>query len=134
MAPFISTRLNDLSNGLIRPIRLSESTRYIRTHSSQITCIWLVNLRKRLLFYVTCICNVYKMSGRSVSVYTDTSALHEYLCALVQNGHEFCKLLIKRPQIVMFSNNIKKINVKNLENCEKSLCKSGPFCIIVYRL
>ena len=38
--------------------------------------------------------------------------------------HEFCKLLIKRPQTVMFSNNIQKINVKNLENCEKSLCKS----------
>ena len=24
------------------------------------------------------VCNVYKMSGRSVSVYTDTSASHEY--------------------------------------------------------
>ena len=45
----ISTRRNDLSNGLIRPIRLSEFTRYICIHSSQITCIWLVNLRKRLL-------------------------------------------------------------------------------------
>ena len=42
MAAFISTRRNDLSNGLIRPIRLSESTRYIRIHSSQITCILLV--------------------------------------------------------------------------------------------
>ena len=30
MATFISTRRNNLSNGLIRPIRLSESTRYIR--------------------------------------------------------------------------------------------------------
>ena len=40
-------------------------------------------------------CNVYKMSGRSVRVYTDTSASHEYLCTLIQNGHEFCKLLIK---------------------------------------
>ena len=65
------------------------------------------------------------MSGCSVSVYTDTSASHEYLCTLIQNGHEFCKLLIKRPQKVMFSNYIKKINVKNLENCEKSLYKSG---------
>ena len=55
MATFISTRRNNLSNGLIRPIRLSEPTRYIRIHSSQITCIWLVNLRKRLLFDVTCI-------------------------------------------------------------------------------
>ena len=44
------------------------------------------------------------MSGRSESVYTDTSALHEYLCTLIQNGHEYFKLLIKRPQIVMFSN------------------------------
>ena len=49
MAAFISTRRSDLSNGLIRPIRLSEFTRYIRIHSSQITCIWLVNLRKRLM-------------------------------------------------------------------------------------
>ena len=36
------------------------------------------------------------MSGRSVSVYTNTSAWHEYLCTLIQNGHEFRKLLIKR--------------------------------------
>ena len=35
--------------------------------------------------------NVYKMSDRFVSVYTDTSA-----------SHEFCELLIKRPQTVMF--------------------------------
>ena len=74
-----------------------------------------------------------KMSGRSVSVYTDTSALHEYLCTLIQNGHEFCKVLIKRPQTVMFSNYIQKINIKNLENRYKILCKSGPFCISVYR-
>ena len=48
MAAFISTWWNCLSNGLICPIRLSESTRYIRVYSSQITCMWLVNLRKRL--------------------------------------------------------------------------------------
>ena len=29
--------------------------------------------------------NVYKMSGRSVSVYTDTSASHEYLRILIQD-------------------------------------------------
>ena len=52
------------------------------------------------------------MSGRSV--YTDTSASHEYLCALIKNGHEFCKLLIKRPQTVMISNYILKINEKTL--------------------
>ena len=51
-------------------------------------------------------CNVYKMSGSFVSMYTDTSASHDYLCTLIQNGHEFCKLLIKRPQTVMFSNYI----------------------------
>ena len=44
------------------------------------------------------------MSGRSVSVYIDTSALYEYLCTLIENGHEYCKFLIKRPEIVMFSN------------------------------
>ena len=54
--------------------------------------------------HFTYTCNVYKMSGRSVSVYTDTSASHEYLCTLIQNGHSFSKLLIKRPQTVMFSN------------------------------
>ena len=53
-----------------------------------------------------CLNNVYKMSSRSVSVYTDTSASHKYLCTLIQNGHEFCKLLIKRPQTLMFSNYI----------------------------
>ena len=47
------------------------------------------------------ISNVYKLSGRSVTVYTDTSASHEYLCTLIQNGHEFCKLFIKGPQTVM---------------------------------
>ena len=39
---------------------------------------------------------IYKMSGRSLSVYKDTSASHEYLCTLIKNGHEFCKLLLKR--------------------------------------
>ena len=44
---------------------------------------------------------IYKMSGRSLSVYKDTSASHEYLCTLIMNGHEFCKLLLKRTQIVV---------------------------------
>ena len=39
---------------------------------------------------------IYKMSGRSLSVYKDTSASHEYLCTLIKNGLEFCKLLLKR--------------------------------------
>ena len=77
--------------------------------------------------------NVYKMTGRSVSVYTDTSASHEYLCTLIQNGHEFCKLLIKRTQNSQVFKLHLKINVKNLKNWEKNLCKSGPFCISVYR-
>ena len=38
------------------------------------------------------------MSGRSVSVYTDMSASHKYLCTLIENRHELCKLLIIRPQ------------------------------------
>ena len=40
---------------------------------------------------MTLVRNVYKMSGRSASVYADTSALHEYLRTLIRNGHEFCK-------------------------------------------
>ena len=47
------------------------------------------------------VCTIYKMSGRSLSVYKDTSASHEYLCTLIKNGHEFCKLLLKRTQIVV---------------------------------
>ena len=50
------------------------------------------------------ISNVYKMSDRSVSVYPDTSASQEYLCTLIQNKHEFCKLLMKRPQTDIFLN------------------------------
>ena len=52
------------------------------------------------------ICTIYKMSGRSLSVYKDTSASHEYLCTLKKNGHEFCKLLLKRTQIVVQLNYI----------------------------
>ena len=47
------------------------------------------------------LCTIYKMSGRSLSVYKDTSASHEYLCTLIKNGLEFCKLLLKRTQIVV---------------------------------
>ena len=55
------------------------------------------------------------MIGRSVS-YTDTSALHEYLCTLIQNGHKYCKLLIKQSCFqIMFKN----IIIKSLKNCEK---------------
>ena len=59
------------------------------------------------------------MSGRSVSVYTNMSALHEYLCTPIQNGHKYCKLLIRRPPTVMFSNCVKKNDAKSLKNCEK---------------
>ena len=65
--------------------------------------VFLLNFTHELLMSFR---SVYKMSGRSASVYTDTSASHEYLCTLILNIHEFCKLLIKRPQIVMFSNYI----------------------------
>ena len=44
------------------------------------------------------------MSGCSISVHTETIALHEYLCTLIQNRHEYCKMIITRPQKVMFSN------------------------------
>ena len=37
---------------------------------------------------------------------TDTSALHQYLCTLMQNGHKYCELLTKRPLRVMFSNDV----------------------------
>ena len=84
-----------------------------------------------LLYYVKCY--VYKMSGRSVSrsvsVYTDTSASHEYLCLMIQNGHEFVNYLSKTSNNHVFK---LKINVKNFD-CDKRLCKSGPFCISVYR-
>ena len=33
------------------------------------------------------------MSGCSLSVYKDASALHKYLCTLIKNGHEFIKRL-----------------------------------------
>ena len=57
-----------------------------------------------IVIIIMIISTVYKMGGRSVSVYTDTSASREYLCTLMQNGHKFCKLLTNRPQTVMFSN------------------------------
>ena len=60
------------------------------------------------------------MSGRSVSVYTDTSASHEYPCTLIQNGHDLKQSCFQ----ITF-------NCKNLENCEKNLCKSEPLCISV---
>ena len=41
------------------------------------------------------------MSGHALSVYKDTSAWHEYLCTVIKNGHEFCKLLLKGTQIVV---------------------------------
>ena len=46
------------------------------------------------------LCTIYKMSGRSLSVYKDTSASHEYLCALIKNKHEFCKLLIRNDEMI----------------------------------
>ena len=49
-----------------------------------------------VLLAVFILCTIYKMSGRSLSVYKDTSA-----SILIKNGHEFCKLLLKRTQIVV---------------------------------
>ena len=58
-------------------------------------------LGKMVIFGLCFVCTIYKMSGRSLSVYKDTSASHEYLCTLIKNGHEFCKLLLKHTQIVV---------------------------------
>ena len=59
------------------------------------------------------------MSGRSVSVFTGTNASHEYLCTLIQNGHEFCKLLIKRHQTVIFQITFKKYMLKTWKIARK---------------
>ena len=68
---------------------------YIKT---LIKHVFLLNFTYELLMsFIT----IYKMSGRSLSVYRDTSASREYLCTLIKNGHEFCKLLLKRTQIVV---------------------------------
>ena len=69
---------------------------YIKT---LIKHVFLLNFTYELLMSFRS--TVYKMSGRSLSVYKDTSASHEYLCTLIKNGHEFCKLLLKRTQIVV---------------------------------
>ena len=57
---------------------------YIRT---LIKHVFLLNFTHELLMSFRS--TIYKMSGRSLSVYKDTSASHEYLCALIKNGHEF---------------------------------------------
>ena len=67
---------------------------YIKT---LIKHVFLLNFTHELL--MSFVSTIYKMSGRSLSVYKDTSASHEYLCTLIKNGHEFCKLLTKRTQI-----------------------------------
>ena len=77
-------------------------------------CIWI--LMQPLSFFI--LNTIYKMSDRSLSVYKDTSASHEYLCTLIKNGHEFCKLLLKRTEIVVQWNYIWKLNVRSLENCD----------------
>ena len=69
---------------------------YIKT---LIKNVFLLNFTYELLMSFRS--TVYKMSGRSLSVYKDTGASHEYLCTLIKNGHEFCKLLLKRTQIVV---------------------------------
>ena len=49
------------------------------------------------------VCNIHNISGLCISA-TDKSAQHKHQCTLIQNGPEYCKLHIKRPQTVMFSN------------------------------
>ena len=69
---------------------------YIKT---LIKHVFLLNFTHELS--MSFVSTIYKMSGRSLSVYKDTSASHECLCTLIKNGHEFCKLLLKRTQIVV---------------------------------
>ena len=35
------------------------------------------------------VCTIYKMSGRSLSVYKNTRASHEYLCTLIKTDTNF---------------------------------------------
>ena len=67
---------------------------------------WKVITPVHLLLLRSAVSTIYKISGRFLSVYKHTSALHEYLCTLIKNGHEFCKLLLKRTQIVVQLNYI----------------------------
>ena len=69
--------------------------------------------------------NICNISGRSVSVYTDTSAFHEYLCTLIQNGHEYCIYLSNDLKQSCFQSMPRKINVKSLKNCEKVSVNHG---------
>ena len=55
----------------------------------------------KMIKFIRCNYCLQNECGRSLSVYKDTSASHEYLCTLIKNEHEFCKLLLKRTQIVV---------------------------------
>ena len=67
---------------------------------------WKVITPVDLLLLRSAVSTIYKIGGRFLSVYEHTSALHEYLCTLRKNGHEFCNLLLKRTQIVVQLNYI----------------------------
>ena len=72
------------------------------TYADHANTFFFIFSMKTVQSYISkTICTTYKMSGRSLSVYKDTSASHEYLCTLIKNGHEFCKLRLKRTQIVV---------------------------------
>ena len=75
----------------------------------------LINQKRQMLkthptefVWLSLISNVYKMSGRSVSVYTDTSASHEYLCTLIYTDTNFVNYLSNDLKQTCFQITFKK--------------------------
>ena len=83
-------------------ITKSGHTRWVSLDTFALDSAWCLVVNFTHCHFVPC--GIYTLPF--CALYIDMSASHEYLCTLVQNGHEFCKLLIKRPQTVMFSNYI----------------------------
>ena len=65
--------------------------------------IFYLITRNLIVSYLWFYFSIYKMSDRAISLHADTSAT---LYALIKLGHRFCELLIKRTQIIVFSNEI----------------------------
>ena len=62
---------------------------------------WLISFVIFIVFFVSLQLSKYREVMTINLNNVKASDSHEYLCALIQNGHEFCKLLLKRPQTVM---------------------------------
>ena len=54
------------------------------------------------------------MSGRSVSVYTNMTASHDYLCTPIQNGHDFVNYLSNDLKQSCFQITLKTIKCQKL--------------------